>query len=47
MLGNVDVLERRHPGPDGGGGEHVALGVPAEPPDLVLASMYETTIAFI
>ena len=35
MLGNVDVLERRHPGPDGGGGEHVALGVPAEPPDLV------------
>ena len=30
------MLERRHPGPDGGGGEHVALGVPAEPPDLVL-----------
>ena len=29
------MLERRHPGPDGGGGEHVALGVPAEPPDLV------------
>ena len=41
MLENVDVLERRHPGPDGGGGEHVALGVPA-----TIYYLYTTTFIY-